>query len=131
LSASASSSVGILACPSLELIEALYARTMLELLRQGPIEESARFTLAMVGHMCFSVGSTTSHLYIGAMSHYECLAWSTSVQVHVSLHVNLTRTQTETVPGSACLLKSWKGGEWSSGWFLRQMYGRCVFVSPL
>lgn len=55
LSASAMGASAVLASPSIELVEGLYARSMLELLRQGQLEEPARFTLAMATHMCLAV----------------------------------------------------------------------------
>jgi hypothetical protein len=55
LSSSAFCPIGILTSPSLELIEGIYTRGMLELLRQGPKEEIARFSLAMAGQMCLAV----------------------------------------------------------------------------
>lgn len=47
--------LGVLASPSLWMIEAVYARVMLELFRQGPQEEPTRCMLAVASHMCLSV----------------------------------------------------------------------------
>jgi hypothetical protein len=46
---------GPLTSPSLELIEALYLRAMLEFLRQGELEEPARVALALAAQMCLAV----------------------------------------------------------------------------
>jgi hypothetical protein len=54
-SAAALIASGILTSPSLELIEALYLRALLEFLRQGELEETARVTLALAAQMCLAV----------------------------------------------------------------------------
>lgn len=55
LSTSAMAASGVLSSPSLELVEGVFARSMLELFRQGQLEESARHTFAIAAQMCLAV----------------------------------------------------------------------------
>jgi hypothetical protein len=52
--------IGVLSTGFIEVIEATYARAYLELLRQGPWEESARASLALACHRCFIVSQYIS-----------------------------------------------------------------------
>jgi hypothetical protein len=58
--------MGVLASPSLWMIEAVYSRVMLELFRQGSQEEPTRCMLAVASHMCLSV--CLSYVNTGAPS---------------------------------------------------------------
>jgi hypothetical protein len=54
--------LGPLGSPSIELIEGMYARAMLEFFRQGPVEEPTRCLFAIQVHMCISVRLSRSPL---------------------------------------------------------------------
>jgi hypothetical protein len=55
LSSAAVAAAGPLTTPTVELIEAMYARVQLEFMRQGQLEEPARSTLAIACMMCYNV----------------------------------------------------------------------------
>jgi hypothetical protein len=55
LSTSAMGASGMLSSPSLELVEGVFARSILELFRQGSLEEPARYTFAIAAQMCLAV----------------------------------------------------------------------------
>jgi hypothetical protein len=57
LSSAALTATGVLKSPSIELVEALYLRAMLEFFRQGNLEELARVSLALAAQMCLQVRS--------------------------------------------------------------------------
>jgi hypothetical protein len=60
LSEAAMGAAGALAHPALELIESLFARSILELFRQNTREESARSILTMACQMCYDVSNIIS-----------------------------------------------------------------------
>lgn len=55
LSSAALIATGVFKSPSIEVVEALYLRAMLEFFRQGPLEEPARVALALAAQMCLQV----------------------------------------------------------------------------
>jgi hypothetical protein len=53
--------MGVLAAPSLEMIQAIHARSLLEFFRQGSQEEPTRCLLAIAALMCWSVCASFSN----------------------------------------------------------------------
>jgi hypothetical protein len=74
LSAAAIGAASVLSYPSLDLIECLYARALLELFRQTMMEEVARSLLKMACQMCYDV-STTFFIAVTAMIPTPRCSW--------------------------------------------------------